>query len=189
MITGQLAQRAQRLAEQRTPFAIATVVRAQRPTSVRAGDSALVLADGTIEGFVGGLCAESSVRLHALRTMETGEPLLLRIIPDDPAAAEPAEGAVVEHNPCLSGGALEIFLEPQVPPWRLVVVGDSPVSAALAQLAGAAGYDVQHGVDEIADSVAAVVVAAHGAGEERALAIALQAGVPYVALVASRTRG
>ncbi|MGH2930627.1 MAG: XdhC family protein, partial [Solirubrobacteraceae bacterium] len=65
MITGQLAQRAQRLAEQRTPFAIATVVRAQRPTSVRAGDSALVLADGTIEGFVGGLCAESSVRLHA----------------------------------------------------------------------------------------------------------------------------
>ena len=45
------------------------------PTSVRAGDSAIVLGDGTIEGFVGGACAETSVRLQALRVLETGEPL------------------------------------------------------------------------------------------------------------------
>ena len=35
-------------------------------TSVHAGDSALVLGDGTIEGFVGGQCAEGSVRVAAL---------------------------------------------------------------------------------------------------------------------------
>ena len=36
---------------------------------------------------------------------------------------------------------------------------------------------------------AAVVVASHGSGEERVLGEALSAGVPYVALVASRVRG
>ena len=65
----------------REPFVYATVVRAAKPTSVRPGDSALVLADGTIDGFVGGVCAQASVRLHAARAMETGESLLLRLLP------------------------------------------------------------------------------------------------------------
>ena len=59
----------------------ATVVRAQRPTSVEAGSVALVLGDGTIEGFVGGACAEHSVRAYALKAIESGEPVLLRILP------------------------------------------------------------------------------------------------------------
>ena len=59
----------------------ATVVRAQRPTSVEAGDVALVLADGSIEGFVGGACAEHSVRAYSLEAMRTGEAVLLRILP------------------------------------------------------------------------------------------------------------
>ena len=63
----EIAGRADALTASRTPFAVATVVRRQRPSSVRPGDSAVVLADGTIEGFVGGACAEDSVRLHALR--------------------------------------------------------------------------------------------------------------------------
>ncbi len=106
------------------------MVRASRPTSARPGDSAVVLADGTIDGFVGGVCAESTVRLYALRAMETGEPLLLRLVPGDGDAegAEAIEGAIVEHNPCLSGGALEIFIEPQLPAARLVVVAAPPRS-------------------------------------------------------------
>ena len=63
------------------PFVIATVVRAAKPTSVRPGDSAIVLADGTIDGFVGGVCAQESVRLHAARALETGEAVLLRLLP------------------------------------------------------------------------------------------------------------
>ena len=59
-----LTRRAQELAEAGEPHARATVVRAQRPTSAEAGDTALVLADGTIEGFVGGDCAEHSVRVY-----------------------------------------------------------------------------------------------------------------------------
>ena len=62
--TELLEARASTLREPRTPYVLATVVRAQRPTSAKPGDSALVLADGTIDGFVGGTCAESTVRLQ-----------------------------------------------------------------------------------------------------------------------------
>ena len=98
MIAARLTHRADELRAARTPFVVATVVRAQRPTSVRTGDAALVLGDGTIEGFVGGACAEQSVRLHALRALETGEALLLRILPGDDEAPA-AEGAVDRAEP------------------------------------------------------------------------------------------
>ena len=192
MIEGDLAVRVEQLLAERTPFVMATVVRARHPTSVRPGDAAVVLGDGTIDGFVGGVCAESSVRLHALRAMETGEPLLLRLVPEDGPAAEDGDGAVVERNPCLSGGALEIFLEPHLPPARMFVVGNSPIAVAVETLARASGYDctrVPAGAGVAVAGAAAVVVASHGSGEEEVLAEALQAGVPYVALVASRTRG
>src|SRR5438270_5762229 len=194
MITGELADRAARMSAERVSFVVATVVRARRPTSVHPGDSALVTADGTIEGFVGGVCAESTVRLYSLRALETGEPVLLRLVPGDGGTEsdDSLDGAVIEHNPCLSGGALEIFLEPQLPAARLIVVGDSPISRALEKVAAAAGYDaVRPDVQDARPSAgdAAVIVASHGNGEERILAEALVAGVPYVALVASVRRG
>jgi xanthine dehydrogenase accessory factor len=193
MIRGQLAQRAQQLAADRVPFVLATVVRGRQPTSVRAGDSAIVLGDGTIDGFVGGTCATSSVRLHSLRALETGEAVLLRLVPHDGGFDDTADGTVVvEHNPCLSGGALEIFLEPQLPAARFVVVGETPIARAFSEIAAAAGYEVSPVAADQAEprsSDAAVIVASHGSGEERVLEMALSAGVPYVALVASRVRG
>jgi xanthine dehydrogenase accessory factor len=191
MIPAGLSRRAQELRAARVPFVVATVVRAQRPTSVRSGDAALVLGDGTIEGFVGGSCAEQSVRLHALRALETGEALLLRILPgDDDAPA--AEGAVTVQNPCLSGGSLEIFLEPMLAPPRVLVVGQTPIASALARLGAELDLDVETaaGADvEPAASDLALVVAAHGRDELRALRRALEARLPYVGLVASRVRG
>jgi xanthine dehydrogenase accessory factor len=193
MIKGELAHRAERLAADRVPFVVATVVRALHPRSVRPGDAAVVLADGTIEGFVGGVCAQASVRLHALRVLETGEPLLLRLVPGNAAAeGDAGDGAVLERNPCLSGGSLEILLEPQLPAPRIVVVGDAPVARTLERVASAAGYDVVRGAGELVEQepgAAAVVVASHGQDEERVLSSALLAGVPYVALVASAVRG
>ncbi len=196
MMAGEQTKQIERLVARRQPFVVATVVRARRPTSVRSGDGAIVLGDGTIQGFVGGVCAESSVRLHSLRALETGEPLLLRLVPGDPDgetdAPDLSDGAVWEHNPCLSGGSLEIFLQPHLPASRLVVVGGSPIARALAQLAAAAEYDCQlQGATEVGslEGAAGVVVASHGSGEEAVLAEALEAGVPYVALVASPKRG
>ncbi len=111
-----LARRADELAAAREPFVTALVARAQKPSSVAAGDSALVLADGTIEGFVGGVCTEQSVRAYSLKAIESGEPVLLRVLPDADGESVAREfGTVVVQNPCLSGGAVEIFLEPVVP--------------------------------------------------------------------------
>ena len=58
------------------------------------------------------------------------------------AEGEPAveEGAVTVRNPCLSGGALEVFLEPQLPAPRLRVVGATPIAQALADLGRRLGY-------------------------------------------------
>ena len=187
MIKADLAVRMTELIEQRVPFVTATVVRAAKPTSVRPGDAALVLADGTIEGFVGGVCAQESVRLYAARALETGEGTLLRLLPGLAISEpDPLDGVVVAHNPCLSGGALEIFLDPQPVAPRIAIVGDTPIARALAAIARAAEYDV--GVDPAAGD-AALVVASHGEGEEAALSAALEGGVEYIALVASRRRG
>jgi xanthine dehydrogenase accessory factor len=179
------------LTRSREPFVQATVVRAQKPTSAHAGDTALVRADGSIDGFVGGTCAEASVREYGLMTLSTNEPLLLRIVPGEvPGSSE--EGAVTVANPCLSGGAVEIFLEPRVPAPRVLVVGDSPVAEALAELGRPLGFDVDLVAGEQAQPAAgdaAVVVASHGRGEEPALTAALRLEVPYVGLIASRIRG
>ena len=195
MIRGELARRAERLAADRLPFAVATVVRARRPTSVHAGDSALVLADGTIDGFVGGVCAESSVRLHGLRVLETGEPLLLRLVGEGREGSDAlasGDEAVVIRNPCLSGGSLEILLEPVLPAPRVTVLGGAPIARAIAEVGSAAGYDVVRGASDEVDPQpgdTALIVASHGSGEERALSDALTAGVPFVALIASAARG
>ncbi|MGH2895904.1 MAG: XdhC family protein, partial [Solirubrobacteraceae bacterium] len=205
MIQGDLAIHVQSLLAERTPFVLATVVRARRPTSVRPGNAAVVLPDGTMEGFVGGVCTESSVRLHALRALETGDPLLLRLVPEDGDAdgVDAIDGAVVERNPCLSGGALEIFLEPHLPAVRLVVVGGSPIAEAIVAVAQASGYDILRGAGGVVSTgarvggvelvelagAAAVIVASHGNGEEAVISEALRTGVGYVALVASPKRG
>jgi xanthine dehydrogenase accessory factor len=191
MIGGELERRAAALAASGERFVNATVVRAARPASVRPGDRALVLADGRIEGFVGGACAEPAVRLHAARALETGEPLLLRILPTDDGGS-PVEGAISVTNPCLSGGALEIFLEPHLPPARVLVLGETPVAVALARLAEPVGLEPAAWAadSDAGPSLLALIAASHGrGGEEEALRWALEHALPYVGLVASRRRG
>jgi xanthine dehydrogenase accessory factor len=169
-------------------FVEATVVRCRAPTSARPGDRALVLGDGTMHGFVGGSCADQTVRLQALRVLETGEPVLLRILPGTADGPSEEEGAVVAANPCLSGGALELFLEPHVPAPRLAVAGESPVARALVELAGPLGFRARLGaVAERGDFAA--VIASLGHDDEDAVRRALEAGCEYIGLVASRRRG
>ncbi|HEV8528263.1 MAG TPA: XdhC family protein [Actinomycetes bacterium] len=237
VVPADLRERVDGLRADRTPFVVATVVRAERPTSAKAGDRALILPDGTLEGFVGGTCAETTVRQYGLLLLSAGasggrsaaespagQSTLLRITPlpsaetGDPAASSvhdthshrlqtaapgtsggrphgeglpAADGVVTVANPCLSGGALEIFLEAVVPPARLHVLGAAPIAQALVRLGSALGYDVAATTDPnapLSPDTAAVVVATHGRDEEAMLAAALRAAVPYVGLVASRRR-
>lgn len=186
MTTRAVHERAEALRAEGIPFVHARVVLAERPTSAKPGDEAIVLADGTIEGFVGGQCAQATVRSQGLAAIESGTPLLLRISP----VPEPEQsGKTVVHNPCLSGGTLEIFMEPVLPAPRIAVVGSTPIAAALATVGRALGYDVADWSLNEMRTTDAVVVASHGFDEEQALVDAVKAGIPYVGLVASPKRG
>jgi len=191
-VAHQLTARAAELRSERVPFVHATVVRAQPPTSARPGDDAVVLADGVIEGFVGGQCAEESVRAAALGTLEDGEPLLLRVLPAGDPGFPAADGARVVVNPCLSGGALEIFLEPHLPAPVVAVVGETPIADALATLAETLGFafdSFRTLVGRQLDEASAVIVCSLGRDERESIRAALDAGVPFIGLVASRRRG
>ena len=186
-----ISERAQQLLAARTPFVHATVVRAQPPTSAYPGDEAILLADGTIEGFVGGQCAQNSVRKAALGVLQAGESVLLRVLPDGDVHFPEAPGACVVVNPCLSGGSLEIFLTPQLPAPLIRIYGATPIADALIQLCGLLGYDVQREARETTDlaDTSAVVIASHGGPEAELIRTALDNGVGYIGLVASKVRG
>jgi len=182
-----ISERAQQLRAARTPFVHATVVRAEQPTSASAGDEAILLADGTIEGFVGGQCAQNSVRKAALGVLQAGESVLLRVLPDGDVHFPEAPGACVVVNPCLSGGSLEIFLTPQLPAPLIRIYGETPIADALTRLCGVLGYDARRDAD-LSDA-SAVVIASHGGPEAETIRTALDHGVGYIGLVASKVRG
>jgi xanthine dehydrogenase accessory factor len=207
MILGPLSSRAQELTAQGCAFVTATVVRVEHPTSAQPGNVALVHENGEIEGFVGGVCAQNSVRLYSLKAIERGEPLLLRILPEGPVAVKNGsnvdlaheiardDGSVTGQNPCLSGGAIEVFLEPFLPAPRMIVAGDTPIGAALLRLGPEVGLEAVSSGDSDSGALVpsaedlALVVAAHGRDELAVLRAALEAGVRYIGLVASRKRG
>ncbi len=145
MMTAALSRRAQALSADGEALVTATVVHVQRPASVEPGNVALVLPDGTIEGFVGGMCPEHSVRAYALQALARGESVLLRILPFDeegetsPADQVAGDDAVVVQNPCLSGGVIEVFLEPVLPAPRVLVVGDTPTAEAVVRIGAELG--------------------------------------------------
>ncbi|WP_445529882.1 XdhC family protein [Streptomyces cyslabdanicus] len=195
MTNAELLTRADALRHGRTPFVLATVVHVERPTSARPGDSALVLPDGTVEGFVGGSCAETTVQLQGLRVLRTGESVLLRITPGADTGAEgppgPGEGLVTVANPCLSGGTLDIFLEANLPPALAYVYGHAPIARALLDVGRVLGLDARPAspAGPLPPDLDVVVIATHGRDEETVLIDAVRAGIPYIGLVASPKRG
>ncbi len=181
----KITTRVSELIQQRRPFVLATVVRAQCPTSTRPGDAAVILPDGSIEGFIGGQCAESSVRAAALGLLESGETLLLRILPEDGDEFPEAPGALTTVNPCLSGGAMEIFMEPKIPALGVGVIGSTPIADALREMGASLGYGMLSGIE----GSSAVIIASHGRDEESTIRAALDAGVGFIGLVSSKKRG
>ena len=189
--THDVRLRAEQLIGERRPFVTATVVRAQQPTSAHPGDTAIVFSDGTIEGFVGGQCAQNSVREAARGALDSGESVLLRVLPDGAPTFPKTSGADVVVNPCLSGGAMEIFLEPTLPAHVLSLYGDTPIADAVVEFARVLDLDVvrSSAAEAVTEDATAVIIASLGGEEALTIRAALDAGVQYIGLVASRVRG
>jgi xanthine dehydrogenase accessory factor len=72
----------------------------------------------------------------------------------------------------------------------VAVHGTTPIARAVLALGAVLGYDAVQFEPAILEGAAAVVTATHGGPDEEAvLRAALAAGVPYIGLVASRSRG
>ena len=108
MTAREFFARAMELDEGPEPFALATVVVRRSPVSSHLGDRAIVRADGTTEGFVGGACSREVVCRHALDAMRTGRGRLLQIR-SDPTADVPHDPQVANVSlrglPALAGYA------------------------------------------------------------------------------------
>ena len=197
------------LANQGEPFALATVVRREVPSSARVGDAALVTRNGEFRGWVGGGCIHPTVVREALRALEELTPRLIALSPTPDA--DRRVGVVPALMTCHSGGSVDIYVEPVLPAPRLVVYGVSPVARSLARIAKASAFAVD-AVDPGADrstfpdadhlytrigpeSLAArsgawtcAVVATMGQGDEDAASAALGLEPGYLGIVASRKR-
>ena len=175
------------LVTRREPFVTATIVRADRPTSAKPGAKAIVTAEGTLHGWIGGSCAAPVVLRESLAALAEGEP---RLIVLSNRAMATRDG--VRHFPmtCHSGGELEIYIEPIMPPEQLVIVGTTPVARALVSMGATLGFDVVSTLaDASLDERAAIVIASRGDGDEDAVRDAVGTPARYVGLIASRKRG
>ena len=108
----------------------ATVTWRRGPSSGKAGAKAIVLADGTVEGWLGGACARPTVVAAALESLVDGQPRLLVLGEHDHRPE-----VVTVAMACSSEGAMEVFVEPQLPAPDLRIIGSSPMVTTLAELA------------------------------------------------------
>jgi xanthine dehydrogenase accessory factor len=179
------------------PFAVATVVRCERPTSAKPGAKALIRGDGRLVGWVGGACAEPVVVGEALNALRDGQPRLVSLAGEKRPGPGRTEGMVEYAMTCHSGGTLEIYVEPFLPRDLLVLIGGGPVVETLAALGRATDFAVEVlGTETVREGLqrlalaprASVVVATHGDLDADALERVLDGEAGYVSLVASRKR-
>ncbi len=196
------------LRRRRHPFAIATVVRAESPTSSKPGDKAIISPDGTLTGWIGGSCAHDIVVRNALEALEQGKPRFLTL--SSSAAAEAKRFGVIDvPMQCYSGGVLDVFIEPSLPRPQMVIVGHETIARALARISKALQFHVTvvdplatvgsvPEADEVLNELKLnslsrggetfIVITSHGRYDEEAIQQATQTEASYIALVASRKR-
>jgi xanthine dehydrogenase accessory factor len=189
------------LSERDAPFVVATVVKIEGSASAKPGAKSIIDADGkTVFGWVGGGCAESAVREEALASLKDGQTRVIPLDLDDEVLGV--------GMPC--GGIMEVYIEPFLPPPRLVIVGHGRIAEVLATLAHLLNFSVT-----VVDSAATkesfpmaerlitdgldfsgigkgtntyVVVATQHKNDHLSIKKSLEIEAAYIALVASRKR-
>ena len=193
--------KAAELAAQGRSFAVATVVRVEGSSSARRGSKAIVDAYGKLLlGWIGGGCAESTVRSEALRSLELGRPVLITL--------DMTDELLGVGMPC--GGKMDIYIEPVMPTPELLIAGHGRIAESLAAFAHMLGFRIainDPGAEAAAFPQAEriiaedfdlneapisantyVVIATQHKNDHRWLQKALEGEAAYVALIASQHR-
>ena len=187
MTPTDLLDYAQTLNRRGERYAFVTVVRTTPPTSAYVGAQAIVLADGSLKGSVGGGCAKEVVAAAALEAIKSGVAKLVLI---SNASADLVDSAVERHAMrCASNGEIELFIQPHAPAPLLLVLGNTPAAVQARGFAEQCGFRVADGA-EAADAARAdlALVATQGEGDEDALQQALASPARHVLLIASRRK-
>ncbi|MYG81730.1 MAG: xanthine dehydrogenase, partial [Gemmatimonadetes bacterium] len=187
------------LLDERRPYALATVVHRERPSSAAPGNTALITGDGRVHGWIGGSCTQPEVVRHALAALADGRSRLLGF----GVAPDANRDIVPVPMSCGSEGRVEVHINPVFPAPQLVVAGSSPIADAVARLGEAMGYPVVRAeaagagdpgaeVPEWADRAPGArlfaVVATMGQGDEDAVVRLLAARPDYIGVVVSPKR-
>lgn len=187
--------RAVELAHAGESYVMATVVWRKGPSSGHHGSRAIVTADGTLYGWIGGACAEPVLIREAKRVLDHGEPQLVWLgQEEDFRDLHIPDGVVTVPISCQSEGALQIYIEPVTAAPHVLIVGRSPMAVTLLDLVRDIGWrgDLVDGEEFTASDItpsSVVIVATQGHGDEEALETAMQGEAVYVGLVASHKRG
>jgi xanthine dehydrogenase accessory factor len=198
-----------RMRGEQLPFAVATIVRTEDATAAKAGARAVIRADGSVVGWIGGGCALGAARKAAAEALGDGRARLIRVRPEARSGEDRLPGMQYYANRCASAGVIEIFVEPMLPKPVLLVAGASPTARALAELGRTLGFAVAlaapaEDLDALPEAdlrlagfdlaqhprlaEAFIVVATQGKRDREALGAALASPAPYVAFVGSRRK-
>lgn len=200
-MSAEFYSKAAEFAGQRKCFAVATIVRVEGSSSAKPGAKAIIDEHGKIAlGWVGGGCAESTVRSEALKCIEVGRPELITL--------DMTDELLGVGMPC--GGKMDVYIEPVLPQPELLIVGHGRIAEVLATIAHLMNFSVtvnDPAADRAAfphaarlvtddfdltetpiDSRTYVVIATLHKQDHLWLQKALECNAAYISLIASRHR-
>ncbi len=181
MTNEELQEMARELNRRGDTYALVTVVRAVAPTSAYPGAQAIVRADGTLHGWIGGGCAKQVVINAATSAIASGQPKLVRISNEQVYAEEDIEHYAMA---CASNGSVDLFIQPNSRGLGLCVLGSTPAADEARFLADR----LRIRLTDSPDDAPVVLVATQGQGDEEALEAALRSSATHVLMIASRRK-
>jgi Xanthine and CO dehydrogenases maturation factor, XdhC/CoxF family len=117
-----------KLIEERKPFAVATVVKIEGSSLGKPGFKSIIDANGNIiYGTLGGVCPESAISYYAVEAIKSNQPKLIKVFLEETEKSlksslkSTSEDEV--HVETFCGGVMHIYIEPYVPPRRLIIIG------------------------------------------------------------------
>ena len=122
-MTHDILLRQLKLGSEDVPFVVVGVLRTNGPTAIKAGNKAIILSDGSIEGWVGGHCTENEIVTNAIECLKEGT------------------SRTLDLTTC-QGGTMAVYLEPYLPKRKLLIFGHVPIASALSGLAKSLNFNV-----------------------------------------------
>jgi xanthine dehydrogenase accessory factor len=178
--------------QEKHPVVLATVVEVTGASPAKVGAQIALRADGTTAGTAGGGKLEAAILADARAVLIDGQPRLAHY-----KLTEEGQDAIGT----LCGGDLRVFIQPFLPPPRLIIVGGGHIGQPLRILGSTAGFEtitvdvdaeraMVPGLDTIAftsDTYFVLITTDHVA-DEAALRQVINSPVPYIGMIGSQRK-